>query len=151
MHCPWNSGWPVPCTMTPSALVDGRVSHAEEYLKGSSVLTIQRRETYQGLSFPDAETGVRMLWQLLKNDKHDVIYITKRDNGKEFSTTTLSLWKVVPVLQEPAQHAYLPGHPKISEEASQQLRVWRIYKAYLRIFCSQILKARAQRAEIPVI
>lgn len=38
---------------TPSALVKGRVSQAEEYLKGSSVLTIQKREKYQGLSFPE--------------------------------------------------------------------------------------------------
>lgn len=61
-----------------SSVVNGRVSQAEEYLKGSSVLTIQRREMYQGLSFPDAETGVRMLWQLLKNDERDVMYITER-------------------------------------------------------------------------
>lgn len=77
---------------TPSALVKGRVSQAEEYLKGSSVLTIQKREKYQGLSFPDAETCVRMLWQLLKNDEHDVMYITERNNGKDLNTTiTLSL------------------------------------------------------------
>lgn len=82
MHCPWKSWWPVPCTMTPSALVNGRASQTEEYLKGSSALTIQR-EMYQGLSFPDAQTGVRMLWQLLKNDEHDVMYITERGNGKE--------------------------------------------------------------------
>lgn len=69
---------------TPSALVDGRVSQAEEYLKGSSVLTIQRREMYQGLSFPDAETGVRMFWHLPKND---VMYI-ERGNGKGLNTTT---------------------------------------------------------------
>lgn len=140
MHCPWNSGWSVSCTMTPSALLDGWVSQAEEDLKGSLVLTVQRGEMYQGLSFPDAETGVRVLWQLLKNDEHDVMYIMERGNGKELNiTTTLSLWKVAPTLQEPAQHAYLPGHPKISEGASQQLRVWTIYNAHLRIFCSQIL------------
>lgn len=74
--------------MSPSALVDGKVSQAEDSLKRSSVLTVQRREMYQRLSFPDAETGVRMLWQLLKNDEHDVIYIIERGNGKEFNTTT---------------------------------------------------------------
>lgn len=74
---------------TPSALVDGRVSQAEEYLKGSSVLTIQRREmSFGGLSFPDAETGVRMLWQCLKNDEHDVMHIRERGSGKELNTTT---------------------------------------------------------------
>lgn len=120
MHCPWNSWWPGPHTMTPSASVNGRASQAEEHLKGSSVLTIQRREMYQGFSFPDAETGVRMLWQLLKNDEHDAMYITERGNGKELNpTNTLSLRKVAPTLQEPAQHTYLPGHPKISEGTSQ--------------------------------
>lgn len=74
---------------TPSALVNSRVSQAEEFLKGSSVLTIQQREMYQGLSFPDAETGVSMLWQFLKNDEHDVImYIRERGTGKELNTTT---------------------------------------------------------------
>lgn len=92
MHCSWNSGWPVPCTMTPSALVDGRMSQAEDNLKGSSVLTVQRRKMHQYLSFPDAETCIRMLWQLLKNDEHDIMYIIERENGKEFNTTiTLSL------------------------------------------------------------
>lgn len=43
---------------------------------------------YQGLSFPDAETGVRVLWQLVKNDEHDVMYITERGGGKELNTTT---------------------------------------------------------------
>lgn len=74
--------------MTPSASLDGWGSQVEEYLKGSSVLTVQRREMYQGLSFPDAETGVRVLWQLLKNDEHDVMYIMERGNGKELNTTT---------------------------------------------------------------
>lgn len=100
---------------TPSALVHSRVSQAEEFLKSSSVLTIQRRDRYQGLSFPDAEADVRMLWQFLKNDEHDVImYIRERRNGKELNnTTTLTLRKVAPTLPEPAQHAYLPDHRKI--------------------------------------
>lgn len=73
---------------TPSVLAEDRASQAEEFLKGSSVLTIQRREKYQGLSFPDAKAGVSMLWQLLKNDEHDVMYIRERGNGKELNTTT---------------------------------------------------------------
>lgn len=82
------------------------------------------------------------------------MYIRERGNGKEFiANTALSFSKVAPILQEKAQHVYLPeGHPKISQRELLSSQEYEEYTMPIRE-CAVLktLKAGAHRAEIPVI